>query len=98
MDTKYTLHITPKDASAGAVPDVDSRSPTTLLFITLMILALSAPLLATLPQTLDAAAGPLPAAAAAPRAEASSERPFHERYPVQATTSWEDTLEQTERE
>ena len=95
MDTKYRLHVSPEDTGAGAVPDVDSRSPMALLFITLMILALAAPLLLTLPQTLDAAVSPPPAATAL-RPTPAAERPFHERYPVQATTSWEDSLEQTE--
>jgi hypothetical protein len=67
-----------------------------LLFITIMILAFALPLLATLPQTLDAAASPPPAAVTVPRATPPGERPFHERYPVRATTSWGASLEQTE--
>ena len=96
MDTRYRLHIFPKSAGEGAVPKV-SRSPLTLLFVTLMILALAAPLLLTLPRTLDAAVSPSAAANAAPAAAAADPgRPFHEQYPAQATTSWEDSLEQTE--
>jgi hypothetical protein len=98
MDTKCRLHLAPKDADAGAVPDVKERGPLMLLVITLLILAIALPLLATLPQTLDAAASPPAAMATAPRTVQSTERPFHERYPVQAATSWEDSLEQTERE
>ena len=94
MDTRYRLHIFPKSTGEGAVPKV-SRGPLTLLFVTLMILALAAPLLLTLPRTLDAAVSP-PPAATAPASTGTSERPFHERHPVQATTSWEDSLEQTE--
>jgi hypothetical protein len=96
MDTRYRLHIAPEDAAAGAVPDVKDRGPVMLLFVTLLILAFALPLLATLPQTLDAAASPPPAAVTEPRATPPGERPFHERYPVRATTSWEDSLEQTE--
>ena len=95
MDTKYRLHISQKNTGENAGPKVRSRTPLTLLFITLMVLALAAPLLLTLPRTLDAAVGPSPAVSAAPAAS-TSERPFHEQYPVHATTSWEDSLEQTE--
>jgi hypothetical protein len=93
MHTKYRLHMFPKSSGDDTVPKV-RRSRLTLLFITLTILALAAPLLLTLPRTLDAAVS-LPPAASAP-AMAASERPFHEQHPMQATTSWEDSLEQTE--
>ena len=95
MDTKYRLHISHKNAGENAGREVRSRTPLTVLFITLMVLALAAPLLLTLPRTLDAAVGPSPAVRAAPVAS-TAERPFHEQYPMQATTSWEDSLEQTE--
>jgi hypothetical protein len=96
MDTKYRLHIASKDAGVDAVPDVKERGPMMLLLITLIILAFSVPLLATLPRTLDAAASPPPIAITAPRDMHSTERPFHERYPAQETSSWEDALEQSE--
>jgi hypothetical protein len=66
-----------------------------LLCITLMILAVSAPLLVTLPQTLEAAASPAPAVAL-PSSSQSGEPAFHQRYPTDATTSWSDSLDETE--
>ncbi|HZN25742.1 MAG TPA: hypothetical protein VFB75_16065 [Burkholderiales bacterium] len=95
MKTKYTLHIAPTDsnANAGAMRDADGRRPTIVLLIALVLLAVAAPLLVTLPQTLDAVASPPPAVVRIP----ATEEPFHEQYPVQATTSWEDTLDMGER-
>ena len=56
MKTKYTLHIAPTDsnANAGATRAADGRRPTIVLLIALVLLAVAAPLLVTLPQTLDA--------------------------------------------
>jgi hypothetical protein len=65
MDTHYHVNITARGAAARATADADVRRPITLLCITLVVLALAAPLLVTLPQTLDAAASPAPVSATA---------------------------------
>jgi hypothetical protein len=90
MDTKYKVNIAPRDAAAGAMPDLEVRRPITLLCITLIVLAVAAPLLVTLPQTLDAAASPAPATA---RASAAPERSYRAEPSVQRAELSVDTAD-----
>ena len=103
MDTRYRLHIAPKDTAAGAVPEIQTGGPITLFCAALIAVCFAAPLLMSLPQTLDAVASPTPLiretigqAALQTATGATPEPTFHERYPVQGATSWVDTLEESE--
>jgi hypothetical protein len=103
MDTRYRLHIAPKDNAEGAVPEIHTGSPITLFCAAVIGVCFAAPLLMTLPQTLDAAASPAPLlretmdqAALQAAMGAAPEPTFHERYPVPPAGSWVDTLEESE--
>ena len=103
MDTKYRLHIAPKDTAEGSVPEIQTGGPITLFCAALIGVCFAAPLLFSLPQTLDAAVSSAPliretmGQAALQGATGGAPEPtFHERHPLQATDSWVDTLEESE--
>ena len=103
MDTKYRLHIAPKDTAEGAVPEIETGGPITLLCAAVIAACFAAPLLLTLPQTLDAAGAPAPLiretigeAAFQAATGAVPESTFHERHPAPATAAWVDRLEESE--
>ena len=83
MNTKPNLQIATKDASAGAIPEIESGGVTMAVCVAIVAVCFAAPLFLTLPQAMDAAASPAPVLieAAAPAADGQT---FHERYPVKA--------------
>ena len=94
MTNKANLRIAATDASAGAVPDVETGPITVVVGALLVAVCFAAPLLLTLPQTMDAAASAGPsirevAVTAAPEAT------FHERYPGQPSVDWTDSLDES---
>lgn len=82
------------DFSAGAVPEVQTSGVTMIVCAALVAVCFAAPLVLTLPQALDAAASPAPTLREAIVA-ASTQVPFHEQYPVQPTTNWVDSLDES---
>ena len=103
MDTKYRLHIAPKDTAEKSVPKIQTGGPITLFCAAVIGVCFAAPLLLSLPQTLDAAVSPAPPiretmgqTAFQDATGGAPEPTFHERHPVQATDSWVDTLEESE--
>ena len=100
MDTRYKVDITPKDSAAGAVPELHTCGPITVLCIVMIVLSFGAPLLMTLPQMLDAAASPAPLISEVLQGVASQgtlaagpERTFHDAHSAQSSRAWVDTLD-----
>jgi len=92
MDTQHRLRIAHKGAGAGS----EVHKGAVMLFcVAVVAVCFAAPLLLTLPKTLDAAERPAPTPVE-PASEHAPEAPYHERYPVQGTSDWTDTLEETE--
>jgi hypothetical protein len=94
MNMKCKLRLCPGQPAGDNAPDSTGRRPVMLICITLMFVALAAPLLLTLPRTLDAAQSPAPAMTM-PTPASVSEPAFHERHAPQGTTSWSDSLEES---
>ena len=90
MDIRHRLYLAREGGAS------DTRNDAVILFcVGVVAVCFAAPLLLTLPQTLDAAERPV-AASIERAASGASEAPDHERYPVQATSDWVDSLEETE--
>jgi hypothetical protein len=95
MNTKSSLHIaTREDRAAGASGEAQSEGLTTIIGALVVMTCFAAPLLLTLPQTMDAAASPAPMIREAVAADSNAPT-FHERHPLQAGTDWSDPLEQS---
>ena len=100
MDTRYEVDITPKDSAAGTTAELQTCGPITVFCVAVIALSFGAPLLMTLPQMLDAAAGPAPlisevlqAGAARAAITARPERSSHDAQSAPATRAWVETLE-----
>ena len=92
MDARNRLHVAGKNA--GGISE--KKNAVVVLFcIAVVALCFVVPLLLTLPRTLDAAERTAPRAVETSSTHAS-EVPFHERYKVQGTEAWVDTLEETD--
>lgn len=94
MNTKASLHIARNhDVSVGAAREPKPEGLTMIIGALVVMTCFAAPLLLTLPQTLDAAAsaGPMISEAVAADAPAGT---FHERYPVKAGVDWADSMEE----
>ena len=96
-------HRTRRTPLKGAVPEIETGGPITLFCAAVIGVCFAAPLLFSLPQTLDAAVSPAPLiretmgqAVSQGATGAAPEPTFHERHPLQATDSWVDTLEESE--
>src|SRR5687767_10443430 len=94
MNTKAHLHIATKDVTAGAVPEVETAGISIILGALLVVACFAAPLLLTLPQTMDAAASPRPSVRDVVITSVP-ETAFHERHPAAVKESWTDTLDET---
>ena len=93
MNTKTSLHLASQDASAGEIPVADTTGLTMIVCTLLVAVCFAAPLLLTLPATMDAVASPVPVIGDIAASEPSVGT-FHERHPVQAGTDWVDTMEE----
>ena len=94
MNTKASPHISPiYSVPAGSAPEAKPEGLTMILGALVVMMCFAAPLLLTLPQTLDAAARPIPMISEAVAADAPAGT-FHERYPVKAGADWADSMEE----
>ena len=95
MNAKTSLRIATNDVSAGEIPETDTSALTMIVCALLIAVCFAAPLLLTLPQTMDAVASSRPVWSDIGVSEAAAAT-FHERHPVQAGTDWYDSLEEAE--
>ena len=96
MNTKASLHIaTNNDGAERATREPRAEGLTILIGALVVMTCFAAPLLLTLPKAMDAAAKPTPLISEAAAADFTGPA-FHERYQVQASQDWVDSLEETE--
>ena len=94
MNTKASLHIaTHYDVPAGSAREPKPEGLTMIIGALVVMTCFAAPLLLTLPQTMDAAASPGPMISEAVAADAPTGT-FHARYPVKAGVDWVDSMEE----
>jgi hypothetical protein len=92
MNASQELHIARKEGDARS----DVHTDAVMLFcVGVVAICFAAPLLLTLPQTLDAAERPV-SAWVGPAPDETSQAPFHERYSMQPTSDWADSLDEGE--
>ena len=95
MNTRMSLHTATSDASAGEIPAAETGGLTMIICTLLVAVCFAAPLLLTLPQTMDAVASSRPVLSDIAVGDVAAAT-FHERHPVQAGTDWFDSLEDAE--
>ncbi|HYH43808.1 MAG TPA: hypothetical protein VD867_17700 [Burkholderiales bacterium] len=94
MNTKASPHIAPNySIPAGSAPESKKEGLTMIVGALVVMMCFAAPLLLTLPQTMDAAARPIPMIGEAVAADAPTGT-FHERHPVKAGADWADSMEE----
>jgi hypothetical protein len=95
MNTQASLHIATKDVAADRATREPRAEALTMIIGALVVMTcFAAPLLLTLPKAMDAAATPTPLIGEAAAADLTGPA-FHERYPVQASQDWVDSLEES---
>lgn len=90
MDSSFKLER--KHRKTRSIRDVTTYRAIALLCVALVVVALSVPLLLTLPRTLDAVVSPMSVVGEASASGSSVPRPF----PAASAESWVDTMEEGE--